>query len=146
MQDYRENDELELYDTVIEGLFINHREKYISFQILKPISRIDRDGGFTYRVKKGTLKFESVIYANIPYGFEWDEWSEFYRSAVLDNSQVIDRIPVKAKENKDIKHIYLDIDYGVNYKELDIVCSNYYLRLEEQEYILHDDFDWLNEE
>ncbi len=128
---------------MIEESNINHRVKSISFQILKPISRIDREGGFTYRVKKGTLKFESVIYANIPYSFEW---SEFYRSAVLDNFNVIDRIPVKARKNKDIKHIYLGIDYGVDYKELDIVCSNYYLTLDDQEYILHDEFDWLYEE
>ncbi|PGM53838.1 hypothetical protein [Bacillus sp. AFS053548] len=81
-EDYRDNDDLEIYNTVIEELKINHRVKSISFQISKPISQIDREGGFTYRVKKGTLKFESVIYANIPYSFEWDEWSEFYRSAV----------------------------------------------------------------
>ncbi|PFH82613.1 hypothetical protein [Bacillus sp. AFS088145] len=143
MQEYKENDELELYDTVIEGLFINHREKSICFQILKPISRMDRDNGFTYLVKRGTLKFESVIYATIPYGFKWDERSEFYRSAVIDNSKVIGQIPVKVKENKDIKHFYLGIDYGEDYKEIDIVCTNYYLSLEEQEFILHDDFDWL---
>ncbi|MFP5109534.1 hypothetical protein ACSU6B_22685 [Neobacillus sp. C211] len=146
MEDYMDNDDLELYDTVIEELCINHREKSITFKILKPISRIDRPGGFTYCVKKGTLKFENVIYANIPYSFEWDEWSEFYRSAVLNTSNVIDKLPAKAKENKAIKHIYLGIDYGVDYKELDIVCSDYYITLEEEEYILHDDFDWLYEE
>jgi hypothetical protein len=146
MEDYKDKDDLELYDTVIEELVISHREKSISFQILKPISRIDRKGGFTYRVKKGILKFENVIHANIPYSFEWEEWSEFYRSAVLDSSKLIDRIPKIAKENKSLKHIYLGIDYGVEYKELDIVCSNYYLTLEEQEYVLHDDFDWLYEE
>ncbi|NHC43482.1 hypothetical protein G6549_26925 [Bacillus sp. MM2020_1] len=67
MEDYKDNDDLELYDTVIVELCINHREKSITFKILKPISRIDRPGGFTYCVKKGTLKFENVIYANIPY-------------------------------------------------------------------------------
>lgn len=98
MEEYKDNDDLGLYDTVIEELCINHREKSITFQILKPISRIDRKGGFTYRVKKGSLKFENVIYANIPYSFEWDEWSEFYRSAVLENSNLIDRIPDIAKK------------------------------------------------
>ncbi|QCR31968.1 hypothetical protein [Lysinibacillus sp. SGAir0095] len=146
MEDYRSKDDLNLYDAVIEEILISHRERSISFQILKPISRLDRHGGFTYRVKKGMLKFENVIYANIPYSFEWDEWSEFYRSAVLDSSKVIDRIPTGAKKNKTLKHIYLGIDYGRDYKELDIVCSNYSLSLHEQEYILHDDFDWLYEE
>jgi len=146
MEDYKGNDDLELYDTVIEELCINHRKKSITFRILKPISRIERQGRFTYRVKKGTLKFENVINASIPYSFEWDEWSELYRSAVLNTSNLIDRIPAKEKENKTIKHIYLGIDYGVDYKELDIVCSDYYLILEEQEYILNDDFDWLYEE
>jgi hypothetical protein len=97
-------------------------------------------------VKNGILKFENVVHATIPYSFECDEWSEFYRSAVLENSNVIDNLPEKAKGNKVIKHIYLGIDYGTDYKEIDIVCSNYYLSLEEQEYILHDDFDWLYEE
>lgn len=146
MEDYKDKDDLELYDTVIEEVLISHREKSISFQILKPISRIDRQGGFTYRVKKGTLKFENVIRANIPYSFEWDEWSEFYRSAVLDSSKMIDSIPAGAKGNKSLEHVYLGVDYGVEYKELHIVCSNYYVSLEEQEYILHDDFDWLYEE
>lgn len=146
MEEYKDNDDLELYDSVIEELGISHKEKGISFQILKPISRIDRQGGFTYRVKKGILKFENVIHANIPYSFEWDEWSEFYRSAVLDSSKVLDRIPKKVKENKSLKHIYLGIDYGTNYKELDIICSNYGLTIEEHEYVLNDDFDWLYEE
>ncbi len=131
---------------MIEEVCINHCEKSIIFKILKPISRIDRQGGFTYRVKKGTLKFDNVINANIPYSFVWNEWSEFYRSAVLITSNVIDRIPAKVKENKALKHIYLGIDYGVDYKELDIVCSDYSLTLEDQEDMLHDDFDWLNEE
>ncbi|WP_155889931.1 hypothetical protein [Peribacillus kribbensis] len=92
------------------------------------------------------MKFDNVINANIPYSFVWNEWSEFYRSAVLITSNVIDRIPAKVKENKALKHIYLGIDYGVDYKELDIVCSDYSLTLEDQEDMLHDDFDWLNEE
>lgn len=146
MGSYKDNDDLQLYDTVIEEFCINHREKSITFKILKPISRIERQDGCNYLVNKGTLKFENVVLANIPYGFEWDEWSEFYRSAVLDNSKVFDRITSKAKGNKSLKHIYLGIDYGSEYKELDIVCSNYSLIIEEEEFILHDDFDWLYEE
>ena len=61
-------------------------------------------------------------------------------------NNVIDNVREIAKGNKNLKHIYLGIDYGVKYKEIDIVCSNHYLVLEKQEYILHDDFDWLYEE
>ena len=46
MEDYKGIDDLELSDTVIEEICINHREKSITFKILKPISRIDRQGGF----------------------------------------------------------------------------------------------------
>ena len=146
MEDYKDNDDLELYNSVIEKICFNHKEKSITFQILKTLSRLDRHDGFTYRVKKGTLKFENVVHGKIPYSFEWDEWSEFYRSAVLESSNVIDNVIEIAKKNKHLKHIYLGIDYGVEYKEIDIVCSNHYLLLEDQEYILHDDFDWLYEE
>lgn len=145
MEDYKEKDDLELYNSVIEELSTNHREKSITFQILKTVSRLDRHGGFTYRVKKGTLKFEDVVYANIPYSVEWNEWSEFYRSAVVESSNIIDNLSEKAKENKRLKHFYLGIDYGRDYKEIDIVCSNHYLILDDQEYTLHDDFDWLYE-
>lgn len=146
MEDYKDNDDLELYNSVIEELCINHREKSITFQILKTISRLDRHGGFTYRVKKGTLKFEDVVHANIQYSFEWNEWSEFYRSAVLESSNVIDNVRESAKGNKHLKHFYLGIDYGSEYKEIDIICSNHHLLLDDQEYILHDDFDWLYDE
>ena len=44
MEDYKDNDDLELYNSVIEELCINHREKSITFQILKTISRLDRHG------------------------------------------------------------------------------------------------------
>lgn len=100
---------------------------------------------FYLSCKVGTLKFKNVIHANLQYGIQWDEWSETYRSAVLESSNLIDSIPIKARQNKAIKHIYLGIDNGVDYKEFDIVCTNYDLSLEEQEYVLYDDFDWLNE-
>jgi hypothetical protein len=145
--DYTDNDDLQLYDSVIEDLVISHKEKKISFSILKVIEPIYKsETSFTYKVRKGILEFTGVVYANIPYSFEWDEWSEFYRSAVLEKSILIDKLPEKAKENKALKHIYLGVDYGDEYKEIDIVCSNYSLILQEKDYILHDDFDWLYEE
>ncbi|NHM33423.1 hypothetical protein [Neobacillus terrae] len=39
MENYRNNDDQELYDTVIEEFSINHRKKSITFKKLKPISR-----------------------------------------------------------------------------------------------------------
>jgi hypothetical protein len=100
MGDYKENDDLGLYDAVIEEISISHYKREISFSILKPISRIDRQNGFTYSVRKGILIFKNVVHANIPYSFEWDEWSEFYRSAVLDSSKLIDSIPDQVKKIK----------------------------------------------
>lgn len=50
--DYRDNDDLYLYDSVIESLELNHRDKSITFHILKVIDRVDRNQGFTYKVKQ----------------------------------------------------------------------------------------------
>ncbi|PEF35014.1 hypothetical protein CN563_23795 [Bacillus sp. AFS026049] len=52
----------------------------------------------------------------------------------LQNGSVI-------QENQCVKHYYLNIDYGVEYKELEIGCSVYSLSLEDNKYILHDDFN-----
>lgn len=143
---YKDYDDLELYDSVIESLEINHKRKSISFNILKVISRIDRNKGrnFTYKVKQGVLSFEGVIFTNFPYNMEIGEWSEFYRSALLTSSTLIDRF--KNKTNQELKHIYLGIDNGNEFNKIDIVCSTYKIKLEAEELILHDDFDWLYEE
>lgn len=64
----------------------------------------------------------------------------------MESSNVIDNVREIAKGNKHLKHFYLGIDYGNEYKEIDIICSNHHLLLDDQEYILHDDFDWLYDE
>jgi hypothetical protein len=143
---YQDYDDLELYDSVIESLEINHKRKTITFSLLKVISRLDRNEGrnFTYKVKQGILSFEGVLFASVPYNLEIGEWSEFYRSALLTSSTLIDRY--MSKTNEELKHIYLGIDKGNEYNKLDIVCNKFKLELEPEEYILHDDFDWLYEE
>lgn len=148
---YKDNDDLYLYDSVIESLEVNHREKLVTFHILKVIDRIDRGNGFTYKVKRGVLTFTKIVYANIPYGMEFGEWSEFYRSAVLNSSELLEKVKKRhSSVNKNIKnqlkHIYLGIDNGDKYKEIDIICTDFSLELDSQEFILHDDFDWLYDE
>lgn len=90
--DYKDSDDLYLYDSVIESLEINHREKLVTFHILKVIDRIDRGNGFTYKVKHGVLTFTKIVYATIPYGMEFGEWSEIYRSAVLNSSELLQKV------------------------------------------------------
>lgn len=145
--DYKDNDDLLLYDSVIEDLVINHKEKKISFKILKVIEPIYKsETSFTYKVRKGILEFSGVVYANIPYFIEFDEWNEFYRSAILKSSSLIDQLPERCKLNKNLTHIYLGIDVGNEFSKIDIVCQEYNLSLEDKDYVLHDDFDWLYEE
>jgi hypothetical protein len=148
--EYKAYDDLGLYDSVIESLTVDHKNKSITFKILKVVGKVDRSNGrnFTYRVRNATLTFYGVLFANVPYGMEWDEWSEFYRSAILSSSKTLERIkrlPIGEDVKNKLKHIYLGIDNGNDYKEIDIICSNYSLTLQDEEFILHDDFDWLYE-
>ncbi|WP_145035823.1 hypothetical protein [Paenibacillus sp. Y412MC10] len=146
IDNYQDYDDLGLYDSVIESLEINHKRKTITFRLLKVVSRLDRNEGknFTYKVKQGILTFEGVVFANVPYNLEVGEWSEFYRSALLTSSNLIERF--KKKSTGELKHIYLGIDNGNEFNKLDIVCNNFKLELESEEFILHDNFDWLYEE
>ncbi|MEK4978165.1 hypothetical protein [Bacillus sp. FSL K6-6540] len=145
-QEYKDYDDLQLYDSVIESLEINHKTRTLSFRLLKVVSTLDRNEGrnFTYKVKQGSLIFHSVLFTNFSYGLEWGEWSEFYRSAILDSSDLLNRF--QNRSNKSLKHVYLGIDNGNEYREIDVICSKYEMQLEDQEFILHDDFDWLYEE
>ncbi|QSO52504.1 hypothetical protein JZ785_00640 [Alicyclobacillus curvatus] len=143
--DYKDSDDLHLYDSVIKKLVVDHTTKSLSFKLLKVVGRIDREGGFTYKVKHGVLKFQGVIYANVPYGMAFDEWSEFYRSAIVENSSLINKLPDRAKNDKRFTHVYLGID-GSDYYEVNIVCIAHSMELEPEEYVLHDDFGWLYED
>lgn len=146
--DYKENDDLELYDSVIEVLSIDHKNKSITFTLLKVIGSVDRShNSFTYKVRRGKLVFENVIYANIPYSLEFNEWSEFYRSAELKTSEELIKFCTPRKiVAENYKHYYLGIDNGDVYKEIDIFCKGHTMELEREEKILHDDFDWLYDE
>ncbi len=142
--DYKSFDDLQLYDSVIENVLIDHKHRTLKFVLLKVISRVDRKANFTYKVRRGELLFSGVLFTNFSYGLEWGEWSEFYRSAILDSSTLIERY--KPKSRGKINHIYLGIDNGNEYREIDIVCQHYALSLEDEEFILHDDFEWLYED
>ncbi|MGN7356901.1 hypothetical protein ACTHPF_06005 [Paenibacillus sp. SAF-054] len=144
--DYKDFDDLSLYDSVIESLEINHKNKTIVFRILKVVGRLDRNEGrnFTYKVKQGALMFYGVVFGNTPYNIEIGEWSEFYRSAVLDSSPLIDKFINRSE--KPLIHVYLGIDNGNELNKIDIICNTYKLELEDEEYILHNDFEWLFEE
>jgi hypothetical protein len=147
IEDYKDNDDLQLYDSVIKKLIIDHENKTIEFHFLKVVGRVDRDKhNFTYKVREAVLKFSGVVYANLPYCMEFDEWSEFYRSAIVKASGILKRVPERVKTDKQLKHIYLGIDNGNEYKQQDIVCSSFSIELAPDEYILHDDFDWLYDE
>lgn len=145
IEDYKKNDDLQLYDSVIKKLIIDHENKSIEIHFLKVVGRMDRGNNFTYKVRDAILTFVGIVYANLPYCLEFDEWSEFYRSAIVKSSRIIERIPERAKSNKQLQHIYLGIDNGNDYKEQDIVCENYSMQVGIDEYILHDDFNWLYE-
>lgn len=145
-QDYKDFDDLGLCDSVIESLEINHKTRTLSFKLLKVVGTLIRNEGrnFTYKVKPGILVLHGIVFSNFSYGLEWGEWSEFYRSAILDSSNLIDRY--KDKTTEPLKHIYIGIDNGNEYKEFEIICSRYEMILEQEEYILHDDFEWLYED
>ena len=146
-EDYKGNDDLQLYDSVIKKLIIDHQNKTVEFYFLKVIERVDRsEHSFTYKVREARLKFSGVVYAKLPYWMEFDEWSEFYRSAVIKTSSVLQRVPERAQKHKELLHIYLGIDNGNEYVEQDIICESFAMELEPEEYILHNDFDWLYEE
>ena len=145
--EYKKNDDLQLYDSVIECLSIDHKEKKIVFVLLKVLETLHiSDQEFTYKVSRGTLTFKNVIYADIPYGLYWDKRSEFYRSAVLTDSKYLNdtlkKLPI-IKDRDNYRHYYLGIDNGVDYKEVDILCDGHELILEGEIKTLHTDYDWI---
>ena len=147
--DYKDKDDLSLYDSVIENLSVDHKSRTITFTLLKVIETIARSpNSFTYKVRRGILVFDKVVFANITYGLYFDEWSEFYRSAEMKTSKFLsdycEHLPSAIKADS-LKHYYLGIDNGTDYKELDIICHGHILTLENEEKILHDDIHWLYE-
>jgi hypothetical protein len=80
---------------------------------------------------------------------QWNNWSEFYRSAVLTSSELLmkvkKRLPIIQERKYRLKHVYLGINSDDDYHEIEIVCTDFSLDLGADEFILHDDFDWLYE-
>ncbi|CAH1057573.1 hypothetical protein [Paenibacillus pseudetheri] len=106
-EDYKGNDDLQLYDSVIKKLIIDHQNKTVEFYFLKVIERVDRsEHSFTYKVREARLKFSGVVYAKLPYWMEFDEWSEFYRSAVIKLQVSYKESP---NEHKNTKNSYISI-------------------------------------
>jgi hypothetical protein len=148
--DYKDNDDLGLYDSVIEDLLVDHKSRRITFIILKVIGTLEKSpNSFTYKVRRGSLIFDKVIFADLSYGLYFDEWSEFHRSAELETSKFLSEYSKHLSssiKSESLKHYYLGIDNGTNYKEFDIICDSHTLTLEGEEKILHQDFNWLYEE
>lgn len=90
-----------MYDSVIKKLIVDYENKSIEVHFLKVVERVDRgEHNFTYKVREAILTFSGVVYANLPYCMEFDEWSEFYRSAIVKSSRMLERVPERAKSNK----------------------------------------------
>ncbi|MFD5019815.1 hypothetical protein ACFWMP_13010 [Paenibacillus sp. NPDC058367] len=110
IEDYKGNDDLQLYDSVIKKFVIDHQNKTVEFYFLNVIERVDRsEHSFTYKVREARLKFSGVVYAKLPYWMEFDEWSEFYRSAVIKTSSILQRVPERAQKHKELKNSYISI-------------------------------------
>lgn len=82
--DFENNDDLNLFNTLIESVKITFNPKRnIEFSILKP----DNENKAKYL--KGSLKLINVFDSNMSFENNYDDYPEFYRSAILNQSDYL---------------------------------------------------------
>ncbi len=109
-------------------------KRTLEFSIIKPVDFSEKEIMYS----KGILIFENIAFCNLALQNETIEYPEFYRSAVLNTSDLLDEIKHKLKGmgktySEDLKHYYLYIDQGYFETEVHIICENHKMTLEDEQ-------------
>lgn len=145
-ENYKDYDELGLYLTIIESVAISFNPtRTIEFRVIRPFDHSESQ----LRYQSGMLVFKNVIECSMELVNEYYEYPEFFRSAVLNDSE---RLKVaKSKYQKyggskevEFKHYYLYIDYGNKESEVHLICQSHELTLHSEPKLLTE-FEGLNE-
>jgi len=129
---YKDSDDLELYMTLIENSTMTFSpRRTLEFRIIKPVDFTENE----IKYSKGILLFENIVFSNLALQNETTEYPEFYRSAVLTNSDLLDETKnnlqrMRKTISEDLKHYYLYIDQGNFESEVHIICEKHKLILE----------------
>ena len=143
---YHDLDDLGLYLTIIEKTsIIFNPTRTIQFNIIRPFDRSEK----TLRYKKGVLTFRNIYQCSLDLTNEFYEYPEFYRSAILEESKLLQDTYARLEgldkkiENK-LRHFYLYIDQGNKETEVHIICESHEMQLETEARLLTD-FEGLGE-
>jgi hypothetical protein len=137
---YQVNDELGLYLTIIESATVSFTPiRSIEFKIIRPFDHSEK----VLRWNAGVLTFKGVYQCNLELANEFYENPEFYRSAILDDSELLRDTVAKLealdkKTKNKLKHYYLYIDQGNKETEVHIICETHELTLEAETKLLSD--------
>lgn len=129
---YKDFDDLELYMTLIENSTITFSpRRTLEFRIIKPVDFTEKE----IKYSKGILLFENIVFTNLALQNETAEYPEFYRSAVLTDSDLLEEtkhnlLRMRKTFSKDLKHYYLYIVQGIFETGVHIICENHKLTLE----------------
>jgi hypothetical protein len=146
IDNYKDFDELGLYLTIIESVTITFNPiRTIEFKIIKPFDHSES----ILRYNSGKLILKNIYWSNLDLINEFYEYPEFYRSAILIDSQLISDTNLKLdnlskSDILSLKDYYFFIDQGNKESELHIVCEGHELIIESEPKLLTD-FEGLNE-
>ncbi|MCG6150339.1 hypothetical protein LFX15_18725 [Leptospira levettii] len=140
MENYKENDDLMLYMTIIESVTINFNPtRNLIFSIVKPINYIEKP----LKWNSGTLFFKNIYFTDLELINEFYEYPEFYRSAIISNSELLNKTIQKLNRlqkeyGSKLIHYYLYTLQGDMEIEFNIICESH-------EFILNDEAKPLEE-
>lgn len=143
---YHDLDDLGLFLTLIESSSVTFNPKRrVEFNIIRPFDHSEKQ----LRYNKGILTFDNVLYCDLRLLNEYYEYPEFYRSAILETSELLTTTTEKFKRlekplPENVRHYYLYIDQGNDETEVHIICEKHELTLEPEPKFLTE-FNGLNE-
>jgi hypothetical protein len=138
-ENYKDFDDLGLYMTLIESTQMTFSpQRTLEFRIVKPFDFTGKE--ITYC--NGSLFFENIVACSLTLVNETREYPEFYRSAVLINSELLNETKLKHKKlkkpfSKKLKHYYLYLLEGDYETEVHIICESHKIILEDEPKPLH---------
>ena len=145
-ENYKDFDELGLYLTIIESVVVSFNPiRTVEFKIIRPFGHSESE----LHYQRGVLVFKNVIECSMDIVNDYYEYPEFYRSAVLSNSENLKAARSKyqqhgGKKEVEFMHYYMYIDYGNKESAVDLVCQSHELVLQSKPKLLTE-FEGLNE-
>ncbi|ABZ94648.1 Hypothetical protein LBF_2151 [Leptospira biflexa serovar Patoc strain 'Patoc 1 (Ames)'] len=139
-EEYKENDDLGLYLTLIQNVNMTFNpERELVFNIVKPLNFNDKP----LKWNTGKLTFKNIHFCDLQFINEYNEYPEFYRSAILKESNLIKETVSKLNRlNKQINspliHYYLYTLQGDKEIEINILSESYELKLNSESKPLED--------